>query len=179
MDLRLLPRTETISGFPFVATKEEIAAMDIFVGPTRPMLPGKRGGRRAMVRDCVIPFRYQIWFFDVLVSSVSTSTHGLMLELVHSEGPIALYRFPAQVNDVLSEFTPARPEFVMEEVTLIAKRMLEHPEVLEHYKEGGVSTAVLMVRGEALKASPRSTGKEIYYWCYRTADAGKLRMLES
>ena len=177
MDLRSLPHTETISGFPFVATAEEITAMDLLVGPTRPMLPGKRGGRRVMVRDCVIPHRYPPWFFDVIVSAISASTRDLRLEFVQSEGATALYRFPTQVTDILSEFTPARADFVISEVATITKRILEHPAVSKYYKEGGVSSAVLMVRGDALKTVPRSSGKEVYYWCYRTADSSRLRNL--
>lgn len=178
MDLRLLPRAETVSGFFFVCTSDEAAAMDILVGPTRPMLPSKRGGRRTMVRDAVIPHRHHVWFLDALASAVSPSTHGFSLELVRSEAAVALYRFPPRAIDILSEFTPARADFVMSEVASITKRVLEHQEVPKHYKEGGVSTAVLMVRGYALKAVPRAAGKEVFYWCYRTADAGKLRALE-
>ena len=179
MDLRSLPRTEVISGFPFVATADEVAAMDILVGPTRPMMPGKRGGRRGMVRDCVIPHRTQPWLFDTIVSAISPSMSGLSLDLVGSDGSIALYRFPIQATDILSEFTPARADFVGAEITAITKRVMERQEVSEQYKEGGVSSAVLMVRGEALKTVPRGAGKEIFYWCYRTADAGRLRTLDS
>jgi hypothetical protein len=178
MDLRSLTSTEVTSGFPFVATSDEVAAMDMLVGPTRPMMPGKRGGRRVMVRDCVIPHRMPVWFLDVIVSSISPSTRDLSLELVGSDGAIALYRFPSQVMDRLSEFTPDRVDFVREEIDSITKRVLERREVREHYREGGVRGAVLEIRGDALKAVPRGSGKEVYYWCYRTADSTRLRGLE-
>ena len=152
--------------------------MDILVGPTRPMMPGKRGGRRVMVRDCVIPHRTQPWFFDIIVSAISPSTLGLGLELVISDGSIALYRFPTKMTDILSEFTPARADFARAEIAAITKRIMAHPEVGGQYKEGGLSGAVLTVRGEALKAVPRGAGKEVFYWCYRTADASRLRTLE-
>ena len=179
MDLRSLAHSETVSGFPFVASPEEIAAMDMLVGPTRPMLPTKRGGGRVMVRDCVIPHRSHGWFLDVLVSALSPSTRGLSLELVASDGAIALYRYPAPAIDILSEFTPDRAAFVTEEITAIAKRAMDHPQVRERYKEGGVTGALLTVRGDALKAVPRGSGREVFYWCYRTADASRLRTLAS
>ena len=149
--------------------------MDMLVGPTRPMMPGKRGGRRVMVRDCVIPHRYEVWFLDMIVSVISPSTHGLTMELVRSDGAIALYRFPPPATDILAELTPERADFVKEEIGSITKRILECPEVREHYKEGGVYSAVLMVRGEVLRAVPRDSGKEVFYWCYRTADDNRLR----
>ena len=152
--------------------------MDMLVGPTRPMMPGKKGGRRVMVRDCVIPHRYQAWFLDKIVSAISPSTLGLSLDLVRSDSTVALYRFPPKVTDILSEFTPARADFVIEEIKSITERVIGRPEVREQYKEGGVSGAVLIIRGHALKAVPRNSGKEVYYWCYRTADAGRLRTLE-
>lgn len=178
MDLRSLPPNETISGFPFVASPEEVAEMDILVGPTRPMLRGKRGGRRVMVRDCVIPHRYPIGFLDSIVSALSPSTKGLYLELVSSDGAVALYRFPPSATDILATFTPERAEYVSEEIALIAKKLMERPEVRERYKEGGVRSAILILRGDALKAVPRGSGKEAFYWCYRTADASRLRTLE-
>ena len=178
MNLRSLAPTEVISGFPFVATSDEVATMAMLVGPTRPMMPGKRGGRRVMVRDCVIPHRYHLWFLDAIVSAISPSTLGLSLELVGSDGAVALYRFPPQATDILSEFTPDRANFVREEIDSITQRVMQHPKVREHYKEGGVCGAVHMVRGDALKAVPRNGTKEIYYWCYRTADANRLRPLE-
>src|SRR2546425_8573832 len=100
MDLRSLPHSETISGFSFVGTPEEIAAMDVLVGPTRPMLPPKRGGRRLMTRDCVIPNRSHIWFLDVLVSEISPICSGLRLELITSDGAVALYRYPTPAIDI-------------------------------------------------------------------------------
>lgn len=175
MDLRELPLTEVISGFSFVATQNEVTAMDMLVGPTRPMLPGKRGGRRVLVRDCAIPHRYQIWFLDSIASALSPATLGLSLELVGSDGAIALYRFPPQGIDILSEFTPERAGFVEEEIALIAKRVMERPEVALQYKDGGVRAAVHLLRGDSLKAVPRREGKEVFYWCYRTADHGRLR----
>ena len=177
MDLRELPRSEVISGFSFVATQQEVSEMDMLVGPTRPMLPGKRGGRRVLVRDSVIPHRYQVWFLDVIVSAISPPTLGLSLELVGSDGAVALYRFPPQATDVLWEFTPARADFVGQEIALIAKRVMERPEVQEQYKDGGVRAVVHLMRGDSLKAVPRSEGKEVFYWCYRTADHGRLRTL--
>ena len=179
MDFRSIPRTETISGFFFVATTEEVSAMDMLAGPTRPMTLGKKDGRRVLIRDAVIPHRYHIWFLDVLISAVSPSTHGLSAELIRDAGPAALYRIPRQVTDVLSQFTPDRVDFVMSEVSSITSRVWSVPEVPKYYKEGGVSSAVLMVRGDALKATPRASGKEVYYWCYRTADANKLRDLQT
>jgi hypothetical protein len=178
MDLRTLPHSETISGFTFIATPEEVAVMDILVGPTRPMLPTKRGGRRVMVRDCVIPDRSHIWFLDVLVSVISPATHELRLELVTSDGAVALYRYPSQAIDILSKLTPDRADFVLEEIGSIAERAMEHPEIRERYREGGVRGALLTMRGDALKAVPRGSGKEVYYWCYRKADAGRLHPLQ-
>ena len=179
MDLRELPRSEVISGFSFVATQPEISAIDMLLGPTRPMLPGKRGGRRVLVRDNVIPHRYQVWFLDVIVSAISPATPGLSLELVGSDGAIALYRLPPRATDILSEFTPERADFVGEEIAAIANRAMDHPEVAAQYKVGGVRAAVHLLRGDSLKAVPRREGKEVFYWCYRTADHGRLRVFES
>jgi hypothetical protein len=128
-----------------------------------------------MVRDCVIPHRSQVWFLDLLVSAVSPVTRGLSLELIASDGAIALYRYPPRAIDILSEFTPERTDFVLQEIGVIAKRVMEHSEVRGRYQEGGVRSALLIVRGDALKAVPRGFGKEVFYWCYRTADAGRLR----
>jgi len=178
MDLRSLPLSETISGFSFVASHEEIAAMDMLVGPTRPMLPGKRGGRRIMGRDCVHPCRHHIQFLDVLASAVSPATRGSSMELVGSDGAVALYRFPLPVIDHLATLTPERGEFALEEISSIAKRVMADAKVPKHYQEGGVRAAVHMMRGDALKALPRGGGKEVYYWCYRSADAARLRTLE-
>lgn len=106
--------------------------MDMLVGPTRPMLPGKRGGRRVMLRDCVIPHRTQVWFFDAIVSAISPTTLGLSLDLVGSDGAIALYRFPPKATDILSELTPDRADFVREEIDSITKRVMQRSEVREH-----------------------------------------------
>jgi len=38
------------------------------------------------------------------------------------------------------------------------------PGVQEHYQRGGVLGAVLTLRGYALKAVPRDSGKEVFYW---------------
>jgi len=152
--------------------------MDMLVGPTRPMLPGKRGGRRVMGRDCVQPYRHHIRFLDVLASALSPATCGLSLELVGSDGAVALYRFPPQAIDYLATLTPDHGEFVLEEIGSIAKRAMADAEIPKNYQEGGVRAAVHMMRGDALKTLPRGDGKEVYYWCYRTADAGRLRTLQ-
>lgn len=148
--------------------------MAMLVGPTRPMMPGKRGGRRIMARDCVIPHRYQIWFLDVIVSSFSTE---LRMELVRHDGAIALYHFPPKIIDALSEFTPERAEFTKQELDSMANKVMQHPEVQRQYKHGGVFAALLMIRGDALKAVPRGGGKDVYYWCYRTVDADRLHAM--
>lgn len=98
------------------------------------------------------------------------------LELVVSDGAVALYRFPPPAIDALATLTPERGEAVLEEISSIAKRVMTDAEVPKHYQEGGVRTAVHMMRGDALKA--RDGGKEVYYWCYRTVDAGRLRTLQ-
>lgn len=177
MDLRTLSPDETISGFFFVASPAELEVMDIMVGPTRPMMPGKRGGRRLMERDCSIPHRYHPWFLDTMVSEIAPITRDLRLELIASDGTVALYRFPPPATDVLSEWIPGRSDFVHAELALLTERIWSHPTVQVGYKESGVSGAILTVRGGALKAVPRGGDKNLYYWCYRTADAGRLRSL--
>jgi hypothetical protein len=176
MDLRSLPPTDVISGFPFVATSDEVAAMDMLVGPTRPMMPGKRGGRRVMVRDCVIPYRWQVWFLDAIVSSFSAD---LRMELVRSDGAMALYRFPPKIVDALSALTPGQPAFTKTELDSMTDKVMPHPDVQRQYQRGGVFAALLFIRCDALKAVPRNSGKEVYYWCYRTTEAHRLRDLDT
>ena len=106
-----------------------------------------------------------------MVSTILEVPDGPHLELVRSHNEAALYRFPEAAIDVLSELTPARTEFAKSIIGSITERMLRRPEIAERYKSGGVWSAILDVRGSALKAVPRRGGKEVYYWCCRIANA--------
>jgi hypothetical protein len=171
MDLRSVADETTISGFLFVATPEEAGSIDMSVGPTRPMAPRSTGRRGVPLRDSAIPRRSKPWFFDVMVSAILEVPDGPHLELVRSRNEAALYRFPEAATDVLSDLTPARAEFARRMIDSITERMMRRPEITERYESGGVWSAILDVRGSALKAVPRRSGKEIYYWCSRIVDA--------
>jgi hypothetical protein len=171
MDFRSIADTETVSGFLFVATPEEVDSMDMSVGPTHPMATSRTGRRGVSLRDSSIPRRHKPWFFDAMVSAILEIPDGPHLELVRSQNETALYRFPEAATDVLSEFTPDRAEFAKSMIGSITERMMRRPEIVERYKSGGVSSAILGVRGSALKAVPRRGGKEVFYWCCRIGDA--------
>ena len=160
-----MPPATRMSGHVFAATPEEVAAMDMAVGPTRPMSPGKRGRRTVPLRDCAHPCHYEPSFFDALIRAVLQDTEpDARLRLVRTESDSSLYCFPKAVTDRLSTFTPDKPEFSGREIDSIAERMMRQPEVSAHYKKGGAMLAVFTVRGEALKATPRGGGREVYYW---------------
>lgn len=169
MDFRSIADKETVSGYFFVATLEEVGLMDMSVGPTRPMAPSRTRRKRVPLRDSSIPHRSEPRFYDAMISAILEVPDGPHLELVRSHNEAALYRFPEAATDVLSELTPARAEFAKSVIESITERMMRRPEIADRYKRGGVWSAILSVRGSALKAVPRRSGKEVHYWCCRTS----------
>jgi hypothetical protein len=148
----------------FVATPDEIAEMDLVIGPCRPMRPGKRGKRAVPLTECSIPGCSHPSFYDAMIGAVLQDANAAKLEQIRSDGKHVLYRFPPAVTDILSTLTPDKPGFSLEVIHAVAERMIQTSNVLEHYQPSGVSGAVMIVRCDALKAVPRGGGKELFCW---------------
>jgi hypothetical protein len=159
------PGSRGIRGYLFVATPVEVAAMDLVTGPTRPMLPGKRGKRPIPLTICAIPDAYDPSLLDAVSAATLPDSEASGLQVIRREGLVALYRFHSAVTDVLSEFVPDRLDFTTEGIALIANRMERFSGVRGHYQKSGLETAVLIVRGYALKARSKGNDTEVFYWC--------------
>jgi hypothetical protein len=152
------------NGFLFVATPDEVAAMNILVGPTRPMTAA--GSKRPVpLRECSFPNTYPPYVFDILLSVLLPKTDSPKLKMVREQAPFAVYIFPKEATDLLSALTPDKADFTRQQISSIAEQMFQHPAIQERFKLTGVATLVLTVRGHALKAVPRSGPLDIYYWC--------------
>jgi hypothetical protein len=158
-------RTKRPRGYLFVARADEIAAMDMAVGPTRPMSPGPRGKKAVPLRDLVrVPYVYAPALLDLMVRVVREQGSDETLQRVRTAGDVAVYRFPSGVTDTLSRLTPERTEETSHCYDDWAQQMVGEPEVPAHYTLGGLSSMVLFVRCHALKAVPRDGTRELYYW---------------
>jgi hypothetical protein len=154
------------AGYFFAATQEQVAALDLAAGPKSPlnMLGPKRA--RTLVSERAIPYTYDPAFLNEMARCASPAGTRDMdnLELVQKSRDVTLYRFPKKVTDALAELTPDRPEDTLSVIDAIADRLTKHSEANLKMKPNGVRSAVLIVRGYALKTSPRTSGKELYYW---------------
>jgi hypothetical protein len=154
------------AGYFFAATQEQVAALDLVAGPKSPInMPGSKSAR-PLVSEGTFPYTYDPSFLSVMARCVLPNrAYGTdSLEPVQVAHEVTLYRFPKHVTDALAELTPDRPEHTRSVIRTIADRLMEHSEPNRKMTPNRVYDAVLFVRGYALKASPRTSGKELYYW---------------
>jgi hypothetical protein len=157
-------RTKRPRGYLFVARADEIEAMDMAVGPTRPMSPGPRGKKAVPLRQLVLPYVYAPALFDLMVRVVRMPGSGETLQVVRKAGDATVYRFPSGVTDTLSRLTPERTEETSHCYDDWAQQMVGEPEVPANCTPGGLSAMLLYARCHALEAVPRDGTRELYYW---------------
>ena len=153
------------AGYFFVATSGEAMAMDLLAGPKQPIQLEEGCTSPPPVPENEMPHLYEPSFLDLVVSAIVRD--GVHLEPVSQTGQVGLYRFPKAVTTALSELTPQRADFCKATISSIADELMSRKEVSDKFKKGGVESAVLIVRGHALKATPRNADKELYYWFWR------------
>jgi hypothetical protein len=146
----------------FVTTANLAAALDLSAGPTQPIFLANGRRRKAPVSARAIPYTYEPSFFD-LICGVVAPEHQQM-EVARKHDSIVLYRFPTAVAARLAELTPDRPEFTRSTIDDITHRLMQYDQVKRHFQQRGVSSAVLILRGYALKTSNEEF---LYYWCRR------------
>ncbi len=149
-------------GHLFVTTFDGAAALDILEGPQHPI--NLNNGRKlpAPVSDRAIPYTYEPSFFDLVVSVVAPGQKGL--EVARQRDNVVLYRFPSAVAGSLAQLTPDRPDFTRATIADITNHLMRNAQVRGHFQESGVSSAILILRGYALKTSK---DRDIYYWFCR------------
>jgi hypothetical protein len=155
------------AGYFFVTTSDEAMAMDLLGGPKQPIKLGEGRIAPAPVPANEIPHLCEPWFLDLVVSAVLRGQGERRLEEVRRAGEVVLYRFPGAATNVLSELTPQRADVCMATASAIADQLMLREEVSDAFKWSGVQGAVLIIRGHALKATPRGAGKEVYYWFWQ------------
>lgn len=149
-------------GHLFVTTSEGAAALDLQEGPTQPIHLSNGRRLKAPVSERAIPYTYEPSFFDLVVGVIGQE-HKRM-EIARQRDNVVLYRFPAAVTASLAELTPDRPNFTLAAIAEITQQLMQHDQVKSDFKQSGVSSAVLILRGYALKTSADTS---MYYWFYR------------
>lgn len=154
----MLPKFEYL----FVTTQEGAAALDLLEGPQHVI--HLKNGRMlpAPVSEKAIPYTYEPSFFDLVVSVVAPEHKEL--EISRQRDNVVLYRFPAAVAGSLAQLTPDRPDLTRATIAEITRQLMRNDQVRRHFKESGVSSAVLSLRGYALKTSNE---RDMYYWFCR------------
>lgn len=149
-------------GYPFVASREVVEAMDIQAGPTEPIVlaDGRRVKEPASKKS--LPHTYEPAFFAVMLSVFEPSG---TLEVARETRDAVVYRFPKAAVAMLAELTPDRADYTLSVIEGLARKLMQKEEVKAKFFLGGVTTALLMIRGLALKAKPES--KDVYYWFHR------------
>jgi hypothetical protein len=142
-------------GYFFVATNEELAELDLAVGPAT---------------SEAYPHLYEPSYVAEIARCAIGSESPLPLEHVGSAGGAAVYRFPSAATDALAELTPARIDFARLRLDEITDRLMRSPGLPPKVQRGGAAAAVLTLRGHCLEARA-VPGREVYYWFWRRADA--------
>jgi hypothetical protein len=143
-------------GYVFVATREEIAQLNAAVGPRSP--------------DDPYPHLYEPEFLAEIARCAMASSTSSAMESVASAGGATVYMFPPPATDALSQLTPSRADFTIQQIDEIADRLMSSPGRPAKYQRGGVRSAVLIVRGHCLEARA-VPGREVYYWFWRRAQS--------
>jgi hypothetical protein len=141
-------------GYLFVATTDEVAAMNPAVGPST---------------HEAYPHRYEPTFVAE-IARCATSSDALPLERVAATADAALFMFPPPATDALARLTPDRLDFTKSRIDEIADQLMRSPNRPPKLQRGGASTAVLTLRGHCLEART-GQGREVYYWYWQQADA--------
>lgn len=149
-------------GHLFVTTPEGAAALDLHEGPIQPIHLSNGRKLKAPVSSRAIPYTYEPSFFDLVVAVIAPERK--QLEIARQHDNVVLYRFPTAVATRLSELTPDRPEFTQATIADITQQLMQRDQVKSHFKQNGVSSAVLILRGYALKTADDTS---MYYWFCR------------
>jgi hypothetical protein len=157
-------RQHRVRGYLFVASAEEVGAMDLEVGPTRPMSSGARGKAAVPLRDLVPPYSHPPGLFVAMVRVIGAPDSGETMQVVREAGHTQVWRFPSAVTDELARLTPDRPEETLRVIATWAARVAREPEVPARYAPSGLESAFMSLRVEALKALPRDGTRELYYF---------------
>ena len=155
------------AGYFFAAMPEEVAAMNLEAGPKSQIRLADGRIVPAPVSEKEIPNIYEPEFLALIAGVVLASPHHEQLEVVRQTDEVTLYRFPSKVTDSLAELTPDRSDLTLATVNAIADQLMKRQDVSSKFKHGGVLTAALILRGHALEALPRNSGKEVFYWFWR------------
>jgi hypothetical protein len=152
-------------GYLFAASEAELAAMDLTVGPTRPMRPGPRGKAATPLRELEPPYPYAPELLQRLVHAVLGPESEAEMEVVRRDGDRLVLRFPREMTDRLAQLTPDRaPDEILPVIEAWAARVRHDTEVPASNSFGKLESAILFVRGEALKCAPRDGMREVYYY---------------
>ncbi|MGC4093077.1 MAG: hypothetical protein QM756_35355 [Polyangiaceae bacterium] len=143
-------------GYLLVATREEIAQMNAAVAPR------SSEGR--------YPHLYEPTFLAEIARCAVAGSIASGMESVASAGGASVYMFAPSATDALSLLTPSRRDFTAQRIDEITELLMSSPSRPAEYQRGGVSSAVLIVRGHCLKARA-APGRELYYWFWRRAEA--------
>lgn len=141
-------------GYMFVATRDEIDRMNPALGPDLP--------------DSPYPHLYEPNFLAEIARCAIASDMFSAMESIAAAAGATIYLFPPAATDVLSQLTPARPDFTNVRIDEITDRFMNSPNCPPEYKRGGVRSAILIVRGYSLEARAAS-GRDVYYWFWRQA----------
>jgi hypothetical protein len=151
-------------GYPFVATPAAVAAMDMHAGPTEAIVLADGRRLAAPASNKSLPHTYEPSFFEAMLS-VFEPPSGL--EVARETRDAVVYRFPTAAIATLAELIPDRADYTLSVIEGLAHKLMRKEEVKAKFLLGGVTTALLMVRGFALKATAQSERKDVYYWFHR------------
>jgi hypothetical protein len=137
-------------GYFFVATSQQIAAMDITEGPLA-----------AISND--IPTIAEPSILDIIVAAICGTQ--ACLGLIGAGDDALLYRFPDDACSWFRRLLPEDPKRTLAEIDRVADQLMQNPAINStSLKKGGVVALLLRVRGCALKTLEGDENQSLYYW---------------